>query len=182
MKSNYIFLTTLMLFGLTLLVSPVTGATLDGQTVQTTYLFPDTATVFSGPTNAVVAPGVELSNFAGFVNIDFSDTNVLITTTRNAFVNNVSFDGLRFTDINGTIPGVVVTINAATNYAGFDASRVSLSGNSLFVNLANLPGLQGQVISLDITAVPEPSDLALVPLAVGVLCLWRVRRSRVLNG
>ena len=167
-------------FTLTLFASHLQATILAGQTVQTTYLFPDKSTVLAGPVNSLVGAGVELSNFAGFVNIDFSDTNILITTTRNAFVNNVAFDGLRFTDINGTIPAVTVSLNAATNYAGFDSSRISLGSNTLFVNVANLAGLQGQIISLDLTlatSVPEPAGFALSALAVGLLLLFRIRAA-----
>jgi len=99
-------------------------------------------------------------------------------------VNKVAFDGLRFTDINHTIPPLTVTINPATNYAGFNASRISFSGDSLLLNLENLVGLQGQVISLDvrsITAIPEPSGFELFGTGVGFLSLWRIRRARLVN-
>src|SRR2546430_13740331 len=87
-------------------ISTARASFLDGQTVQTTYLYPSASTVLAGPVNSLVGPGVELANFAGFANIDFSDTNIRITTTRNAGVNNVAFDGFRFTDINGTISAI----------------------------------------------------------------------------
>jgi len=70
-KNHSTLVTFLTLLAVSMLTSPVAGATLAGQTVETTYLFPDTATAFAGPTNAVVGTGVELPNFAGFVNIDF---------------------------------------------------------------------------------------------------------------
>ena len=162
-------------------ISPARASFLDGQTVQTTYLFPNTSTVFAGPVNSVVGPGVELLSFAGFANIDFSDTNIRITTTRNAALNNVAFDGFRFTDISGTISAITsVTLNPATNYAGFDSTRVTFDANNVFVNVANLAGLQGQVISLDLStaaAVPEPSALGLIAIGSGFLG-WRLRRSR----
>ena len=153
---------------------PSSAALLDGQTVQTTYLFPTTSTVFSGPVNSVVGPGVELPNFAGLANIDISDTNVTITLTRNANVNTVAFDGIRFTDVNGTIPQFTnVILNPATNYAGFDVSRITFSTTDIFVNLANLPGLSGQLISIDFeggtSSVPEPGTAGLILLGTSVL-------------
>jgi hypothetical protein len=151
-----------------------------GQVVQTTYLYPNTSTpyILGPPTNATVGAGVELLNFAGFVNIDFSDTNILITTTRDAGINAVAFDGLRFFDVFSTIPAFgSVTINPATNYAGFNASRVTFDSNTIFVNVANLPGLVRQVISLDVypSLVPEPSTLVL--LGTGIAAMVRRRRS-----
>jgi hypothetical protein len=144
------------------MVSPVQAALLNAQTIETSYRFPDTLTLFGSPVNSVVGAGLELANFVGFVDIDFSDTNILITARRDAGVNNVAFDGLRFTDINNLIPAFTgVTLNALTNYAGFDASRVTFDANTILVNVANLPGLNGQIISIDLssgaTAVPEPS-------------------------
>jgi len=82
--------------GLVALGLPANASLLNGQTVQSFYLFPNTSAIFFGPTNAVVGPGVELPSFADLANVDFSDTNILITLTRNAGVNNVAFDGFSF--------------------------------------------------------------------------------------
>jgi hypothetical protein len=157
---------------------PASAALLSGQTVQSTYLFPNTATVLFGPTNAVVGAGVELSGFAGFANIDFSDTNILITTIRDAGVNNVAFDGFRFFDVNGLIPDITsVTLNPATNYAGFTSSRLTFDANNVFVNVANLPGLNGQKISIDLNtsaSVPEPGTFAMIAAALAVAARRRL--------
>jgi len=156
-------------------LSPARASLLTGQTIRVTYLFPNTSTIFAGPAD-VVGPAGSLSNFANFVNLSFSDTNILITTTRNAQVNNVAFDGLEFLDVNGNIPNFTnVTLDAATNYAGFTSSRVTTSGtNTIFVNVENLAGLSGQIISLDMgpvtTGAPEPASLVLAGAALcGIL-------------
>jgi len=151
---------------------PARANLLTGQTVEVTYLFPNTGTIFAGPTD-IVGPAGTLSGFANFVNLSVSDTNILITTTRNAQVNNVAFDGLRFVDVNANIPNFTnVTLDPATNYAGFTPSRVTVSSDTIFVNVEGLAGLQGQVISLDIggTPVGEPALLLLVGLVL-TLCL-----------
>lgn len=159
---------------------------LDGQVVQTTYLFPDTSTVFAAPVNATVGAGVELLNYAGFADIDFSDTNIRITTTRDAGINNVAFDGFRFFDIFGTISNnLIAVLNPATTYAGFTASRFAGGDqDTLLVNVANLPGLKGQVISIDlverVATVPEPATLTL--LAGGLATLVARRRGSKRRG
>jgi hypothetical protein len=126
---------------------------------------------------------VELGNFAGFANIDFSDTNIFIAANRDAQISPVAFDGLEFADVHGTIPAFTsVALNAATNYVGLNATRVSFDTDHIFLNLVGLPGQAGQVISLDLNplaaTVPEPSTWLL--LATGLTGLlgygWRHRQ------
>ena len=153
---------------------------LTGQTVEATYCFPNICTVFAGPQD-VIGPAGTISNFANFVNLAFSDTNILITTTRNAGLNNVAFDGLRFVDLNANIPHFTnVTLDPATNYAGFTSSRISTAANTIFVNLEDLPGLTGQQISLDIvsTTVPEPNSIAILGAALASVLLWSRKAAR----
>lgn len=166
---------------------PARASLLAGQTVEVTYLFPNTGTIFTAPVD-VVGPAGTLTNYANFMNISLSDTNILITTTRNAVQNNVAFDGLRFVDVNGNIPNFTsVALDAATNYAGFTASRITTSAHTIFVNVENLPGLNGQVISLDIggsASVPEPDSRIWAGCALLLLLcslVWK-RRPRRANG
>lgn len=68
--------------------------------------------------------------------------------------------------MNGTIPAITsANLNAATNYAGFTGSRVTFDANTIFVNVANLAGLNGQIISIDLntsSTVPEPGTLSMI--------------------
>jgi hypothetical protein len=129
---------------------------------------------------------VELPNFASLVTVDFSDTNILIT----AVANNVgettgTFHGLRFLDLNGTIPAFTgVTINPTTNFAGFTGTLIDFDDDNILVNLANLPGLQGQVISLDLAAdgdvvIPEPGAFVLMVSGFAGLAMASRRRRKV---
>ena len=155
------------------LAVPAGATLLNGLTVNTTYLFPSTAQIFAGPVNSTVGPGTELINFAGFVNIDFSDTNILITTTRGGGPNLVAFDGLRF--MFAAIPAFgSVTLDPSTTYTGFTASRLSSVGSTIFVNVASPTGagLLGQTISIDLapsSSVPEPGSFALIAGALALL-------------
>jgi len=144
--------------------SPGHSQILSGQTVATTHFHgtaPDMTTIF-GPVNSEVGAAVELRNFGavffvlgqpaqGFVDIDFSDANVLITATRDQ--PDGYFEVLRFADANDAIPPFSsIAINRATNWEGFDTSDVFIAADYFQVNLTALHGLSGQRISLDITA------------------------------
>jgi hypothetical protein len=148
------------------ITSPGT-VTLEHRTIATTHFFgdtPDKTTIF-GPAVSVVGPGVELRNFgavvfvngqpvSGFVDIDFSATNILITFTRDQ--PSGLFDTLRFSDPDGTLQDfAVVGVNPATSNAGFTASRIRVERDLVDLNLTGLRGLQGQAISLDLSVSPE---------------------------
>ena len=171
--------------------SPVQASILGGQTVQTLdfHGIASDMTSIIGPGNTVVGPGTELTDFAGIVNIDFSDTNILITLINGSHPPFSDFSEiLRFVDVNGTIPNFAVNVNPATNLAGFDASRlhvIDFSGNTdvLDVTLTAL-GLttsQGQQISLDLTGAatfpvpaPEPATIVLLVLGIAFLSLHKI--------
>ena len=157
-------------------------ASFNGQVILAEYLFPDASTVFPGeftPAQATVGAGVEFS--AAGIAVDFSSSNILWTnidpTGSSVTFAPASFNGHRFTDLNGTIPEITgVTINAATTLAGFDASRVSFDANSIRVNFDSLEVLPEDIVSLDVTfaAAPPPAPQA-VPtisaLGLGLLGL-----------
>ena len=167
---------------------PVDAALLEGQTVQTTDFHgtaPDTTLIF-GPVDSVVGPGVELTDFGflGFLDIDFSDTNILITAATNQ--SSPFGELLRFLDTNGTIDFTSVTLNPATNWAGFDASRILFTSDRIDLNLTALAGLQGQQISLDLSGnvipprvVPEPPAYLLLGIALlGMLGIGKQKSER----
>jgi hypothetical protein len=135
-----------------------------GNAIELTYLYPNLNTVYPGAGPITIAGSVDsVSNFAGILNIHFTDTSILMTLTVNAGINGVAFDGLRFTDVNKTLSfsGLALDV-AATNYAQFDASRISYQGDSIFINLVDVPGQAGQRILLSASPVPEPGQWALM--------------------
>jgi hypothetical protein len=132
-----------------------------GTTVSVTYLYPDTSTVYAATQSATVGPGMEFSNYAGLVDIDISDTNILMTFTRNGGPNAVLFDGLHF--VFGPSLGSV-SINPTSTFTAFGPSDLTLSGTDLWVNFANLFVPGGSTLSLDVgvSSTPEPSSLLLL--------------------
>jgi len=133
---------------------PVAGAELlQGKTVSTTSNHgssPDKSTFF-GPEESVVGPDIELVDFgfSGFLNIDYSDTNIRITANSDQPFG--YWETVQVSDVTETIADFTsVTINPETNWAGFSEARIVVSPESISVNLGSLNGLQGQVISLDV--------------------------------
>jgi hypothetical protein len=122
---------------------------LNGQTVYTLYfrgVDPHQTNVVD-VANAQVGHRNELPRFGGFLDINFSDTNISITARGKAPAS--SFEMVRFSP---SIPITSVTIGRDTNVPGFDASRIHVFGGQVIdVNLTGLPKMRGnQHISLDI--------------------------------
>jgi hypothetical protein len=177
-------------FGCSFLDSKAARADLlDGQTVKITigvYFGTLLVSETSGP--VVVGPGTEIANFAfrdlggdpdNYLDIDLSDTNILITNR------GAEFDCLdcylRFEDAYGTIPRFTgVTVNPATTWPGYDS--IGFHPNSIGLDLHG--GFPGAQLSLDITGmIPEPSAacLMLTGLIVTVSRRWLRQSAATLS-
>lgn len=137
-------------------VSVAGAELLQGKTITTSANHgssPDKSTFF-GPEESVVGQDVELVDFgfAGFLNIDYSDTNIRITANSDQPFG--YWETVQVSDAAQTIADFTsVSINPETNWDGFSDARIVVSPDSITINLGSLNGLQGQIVSLDINQV-----------------------------
>ena len=151
--------------------------------IHATRNYPSLATVVNDLGTQAVNPTAHFS-FAG-VSLEVADSTV--TLSESSFATTFSpaaFNGFVFTDVTKD-PGITgVTIDAATNLPGFDASRVSFNSDQVFVNLRGLGFFHGQEVKLDlafgpaVAAVPEPSTLVGGTLGVALALGYAWRRHR----
>jgi hypothetical protein len=151
---------------------------LDGATINYQYYYPDSGSPygFADNGNKVVGAGIEVSNIADSTGtIDISDTNIFVDFTTSTSWNGAAFNGWVITDVFNTIGAFTsVTINGATNMAGFSAANVSWQGLSFDANT---------VVSLDINgaggAVPEPTTWAMMVAGIAMVGgALRTRKSK----
>lgn len=153
------------------------AALLEGETVNFTYLFPSQGQTYQDLGNAVVGAGTEFTNFYYF-NLDVSDTSI----TAQNFVfgstwSGTAFNGFVIRDVNNAVTFNSVAVNALTNMAGLDSSRISFDAHNIFVNWQGLSFDTNTIVKLDLNgtgvSVPEPAGLALFGLGLAGLLLRR---------
>jgi uncharacterized protein YhjY with autotransporter beta-barrel domain len=137
----------------------VSAQSLLGDTVNVTANFPSQTTVAQNGGNQVVAPTANFSFFAPVIpqNITVGPTFIrLVDTTGSGYVAD-AFNGYVITDLTAARIRSA-TIDAATNFAGFNASRLSFTSNSVSLNLQSLEpnGAQQVVIDLSFFSLLTP--------------------------
>jgi hypothetical protein len=149
-----------------------------GNTLDADYLFGGISSVYDDMSNVVVGAGAEWSLFN--LSTDVDDKSITMSRSGGVSFSQSTFNGFSFTDVNGTIEDfVAVTVDASTTLVGFDASRVSFTADSLYLNFEGLSGgdLFAKVNVSFTSAVPEPSIIALFGLGLVGIGFARRRQS-----
>jgi hypothetical protein len=174
-------------FGMFITNASVNAALLEGHQVVAALRHQETfdssiAVDQAGP--VAVGPAIEADDLGArlhtelqlnsvIVDIDFSDTQIVITAVIDqppAYTENIGISVFEVGEIS-------VSLNPATNWAGFMPSRLTESNQNITVQLINLFGLQGQQIVIDV--VPEPAAAGLAAVAgPALLTAHRRRRPR----
>jgi hypothetical protein len=153
-----------------------------GTTVTFNYEF---FGLLAGPSTAVVGPGVEFTcpNVAvaacqfltsNSQTLDFGDDSVEYRANLSfgsSFSPGATFNGFRLSGLD-LVAGSVFT----TNIAGLDLSRVTITVNTVDVNMENL-AITGGSFWRVASAVPEPSTWAFLGAGLAGLILRRRRRQ-----
>lgn len=179
---------------LTLLFTAATltaNAGLIGTNVTLNYLYDGSSTtdlisVGAGTEVQCSGAGNGNSNICSFLTapdqfIDFDDFTITysyLQTTGEGYFNAVDPNGFEFLDLNpgGDIVDVILT----TTMTGLDASRLTFTGNSIHLNMYDLPLGETDMFSLRIVTNPEPSAGLLAgvgALLLGVPAYLRRRRG-----
>jgi len=134
--------------------------------------------IFEGPTPFTVGDGVDLVVNFGSTDLDISEDNLKLTWTSMQSLTPANFNGHIYSDATGALPAFEsVTINPETTIA-FDESRLSFDEDNIWLNLAGVQAVGGDMLSLDIALVPEPGTGAAVLAAAATLTLMVRRRRR----
>lgn len=154
------------------IATPASAATLVGDTIEGTYLFPNPGSVLINAGTEVVSPTADFTFITGSINPTalVSASNVLVTFAGSGGYASAAFNGIFLTNLtNSNISGFF--LDPSSTVVGFDQSRLSFTANSLALNFQGLQIRSTDRISANVSfingAVPEPATWAMMLLGFG---------------
>jgi len=153
--------------------APALAGPLDGAVVHSQYLYDSVSSVYEDYGNTTVTGVTQLTDHLGGVpgiRLLASGSNLTASFADEpyggTYWNPASFNGFVVFDDTNTAGAITnVTINGATNMAGFDSSRISFDADHIFINWQGLSFDNSTVVSLDLnggSAAPEPASWAMM--------------------
>ncbi|WP_298235316.1 PEP-CTERM sorting domain-containing protein [uncultured Azohydromonas sp.] len=166
-------------------VGSAMAAPLMGSVLNYQYYYPDSGTSYAGTpdvnSNFIVGPDAEFYTLTDAIgSMDVTADQVIVDFSHSGTFGPATFNGWVLTDIFSNIDRFAsVTIDAATNMVGLDASRLSFTDDTIALNWQGLAFDADTRVVLNVSTspfpVPEPGSLPL--LGAALLGIAFIRRN-----
>lgn len=149
----------------------------NGDTINATYYYPDTASHYNDFGTIVVGTSDVFTDPQGNFQLRITDTQIIADHfTPDTFWSPAVFNGLILTNFTKNFSSY--TLDGSTNMVGFGVSNFSVSGNVLAINWQSLSFNSNTKVVLNISAVPEPEPYAMLLVGLGLVGAIARRRQR----
>jgi len=153
-----------------MLVAAPASALFTGDVLNATYFYPTATSVYQNLGSQTPNPTATFV-FSNGIKAVANPSNIALFLNPNTF-GTAAFNGAVFTDLTqSNIIGV--SLDGSSNLAGFDASRLTFTSNSISFNLQGLSNIPQSFIKANVQfgtglgAVPEPATWAMLLVGFG---------------
>lgn len=144
------------------------ATTLTGSTVTATLLYPDQATIYSGPATAIVGSGVEFGpgTFAPAIGtFDIGANTISFFSNQSGSYGTAGFNGYRLDFAGRTITSLTLAAGST-----FTPLNYTFNGSSVFLNVSGQDPQGGNALfDVGVAAVPEPATWAMMLMGFGMI-------------
>lgn len=153
-------------------------AGISGDTVNATYYYPDSSSLYQDLGTQVISGLGNTYNFDGYFDLLVTDTQIIAKNFIFAsYWSPSDFNGFKVTDLTKNFSSIY-QVDSATTMAGLTNANLSTAGNSFSVNWQGLSFNQDtQVVLNAVSAVPEPETYGMMLAGLGLMGFMVRRRA-----